>query len=114
MIDNSLSDVIDDLRNENTELGTAVDEYLEQAAALLLVLKSIGTNEEQTWDTTFPTPPIDTLNVVIAALNARSDELNKTISTEGSAQARRRADRASCRGKRLQTPWAPCRQNETA
>lgn len=86
VIDNSLSDVIDDLRNENPALGAAIDEYEEQAEALLSVLKSIGTDNEQGWDTAFPMPPADDLDVVIATLKTRSEELEKTISTEGSAQ----------------------------
>jgi len=86
VIDNALSDVIEDLRNENAELGTAIDEYRDQAETLLAVLKSIGTEDEKTWDNSFPIPPSALLDIVIAALTARAEELNRTISTEGSAQ----------------------------
>jgi energy-coupling factor transporter ATP-binding protein EcfA2 len=86
IIDNSLSDVIDDLRNEDADLGTAIDEYREQAEALLSVLKSIGTDDERAWDSAFPVLPADSLDVVIAALKNRSEELDSTISTEGAAQ----------------------------
>ena len=86
---------------------TAIDEYREQAEALLSVLKSIGTDDERAWDSAFPVPPADSLDVVIAALKNRSEELNSTISTEGSRGARRRTGRSCVRAGYLATPLTP-------
>jgi hypothetical protein len=84
--DGSLADVIDDLRSEGNERSEEVGVFLDRTDALLVAMRSIGSDRESTWDGESPIPPTDSLNLVIGALKDRAAELRKTTSTEGSAE----------------------------